>query len=318
MDEGKQMCHLFPLPPSLNDVGGGWRRLDPQVPEEHRDPDPPSSSSSSLPWVCRIPGVSELCRALEDVYDLLTPAADLDGDKFSPVETLRGAIWRGRDCDDINGDIRPGMVTEQSRNRHNFTVSFSGRRPRDDDRSLDSNCNGIWGVDAASGRPWEERLCGGSGARGVIYVGDSVTAHFHAPPVWFTPRRLVEGIWQNFTYVVANEGDWPDLGFATGFRDSQMPTLIGGGGDHTDSFYLRLRRRNLCNHRDYQNLARNGAQSNDTLDYMRSLSRSKEEDNPAVVFYSLIGNDVCNEFPDTEAHMTPADVFRNNTMTTLR
>lgn len=79
-----------------------------------------------------------------------------------------------------------------------------------------------------------------------------------------------------------------------------------------------MRARNLCNHRDYQNLARNGAQSNDTLDYMLSLSRSKLEDNPAIVFYSLIGNDVCNEFPDTEAHMTPPDVFRNNTMSTLK
>ena len=52
---------------------------------------------------------------------------------------------------------------------------------------------------------------------------------------------------------------------------------------------VRLRSRNLCNHRDYQNLARNGAQSNDTLEYMRSIQRSKAEDRPAIVFYSLIG-----------------------------
>ncbi len=29
------------------------------------------------PWVCTIPGVSQLCQALEAVYDKLTPAIDL-------------------------------------------------------------------------------------------------------------------------------------------------------------------------------------------------------------------------------------------------
>ncbi len=37
---------------------------------------------------------------------------------------------------------------------------------------------------------------------------------------------------------------------------------------------MRLRERNLCNHRDYQNLARNGANSNDTLTYVDSVSRN--------------------------------------------
>ncbi len=114
----------------------------------------------------------------------------------------------------------------------------TGRRSLDDDRHADSNCNGIFGVNDTSGRPWEEELCGGSGQRGVIYVGDSVGAHFHAPPAWFTPAELTTGIWDNLTYVVSNEGDWPDLGFATGFRDTQMPALISGGP--TDSIYLRL------------------------------------------------------------------------------
>ncbi len=47
-----------------------------------------------------------------------------------------------------------------------------------------------WTVHQSSGRPWEEELCWGSGARGVVYVGDSVGAHFHAPPVWFTPKEV--------------------------------------------------------------------------------------------------------------------------------
>merc|ERR1712061_503708 len=103
---------------------------------------------------------------------------------------------------------------------------------------------------------FEEELCGGSGQRGIIYVGDSVGGHFHAPPAWFTPAMLSTQILQNLSYVISNEGDWPHLGFATGFRNTTMPNIISG---HTDSFYLRLRQRNLCNHRDYQNLARNGA-----------------------------------------------------------
>lgn len=74
----------------------------------------------------------------------------------------------------------------------------------------------------------------------------------------------------NLSYVIANEGDWPDLGFATGFRQTNMPQLINGS---VDSIYLRMRSRNLCNHRDYQNLARNGAESGSTEDYMLSLAR---------------------------------------------
>ena len=49
-----------------------------------------------------------------------------------------------------------------------------------------------------------------------------------------------------------------------------------------DSIYLRLRQRNLCNHRDYQNLARNGANSNDTTTYATSISR-----NPVRVLFDL-------------------------------
>ena len=51
---------------------------------------------------------------------------------------------------------------------------------------------------------------------------------------------------------VGMEADWPQLGFATGFRNSSMPRLVTG---NTDSLYLRLRARNRCNHRDYHNLA---------------------------------------------------------------
>ena len=52
-------------------------------------------------------------------------------------------------------------------------------------------------------------------------------AHFHVPPTWFTPSKLTTGILTNVSYVISNEFDWPDVGFATGFRNAtQMPQLI--------------------------------------------------------------------------------------------
>ena len=116
--------------------------------------------------------------------------------------------------------------------------------------------------------------------------------------------------------MISNEFDWPDVGFATGYRNAtQMPDLIYD--DKVDSLYLRLRQRNRCNHRDYQNLARNGATSADTLEYMKSISRDRKRDHPALVIYSMVGNDVCNEKEDTVKHMTSPLEFRKNVMKTL-
>lgn len=87
-------------------------------------------------------------------------------------------------------------------------------------------------------------------SRGIIYIGDSVGAHFHAPVAWFTPALLSTDVLANLSYVISNEFDWPDLGFATGFQNVSMPYIIDDF--KVDSLYLRLRERNLCNHRDYQ------------------------------------------------------------------
>ncbi len=133
------------------------------------------------PWICYIPGVSSLCEALFDAYEKLVPALDHDDDKFSPAESLRGSIWRGRDCDDNNAHVYPGRRADRG----------------DGDAGRDSNCNGIHGVNKTSGLTYEEELCGESGQRGVIYIGDSVGAHFHAPPSWFTPKLLSPDILQN-------------------------------------------------------------------------------------------------------------------------
>ena len=67
-----------------------------------------------------------------------------------------------------------------------------------------------------------------------------------------------------------------------------------------------------------QNLARNGATSQDTLDYIKSLSRHPRQDKPALVIYSMVGNDVCNEKDNTIDHMTTPKEFYSNVMGALQ
>lgn len=50
---------------------------------------------------------------------------------------------------------------------------------------------------------------------------------------------------------------------------------------------------------------------------MKSLSRNPREDRPALVIYSMVGNDVCNEKEDTLAHMTSPKEFYENVLKTL-
>lgn len=296
VDSDQTMCHLFPLPKGShhpNHVNFPAADIDDRQVQFIS-----YYLTKAFPWICYLPGVHQLCLALDNAYDKLLPGVDLDGDRHSPAETLRGSIWRGRDCADLDSTVYPG------------------RRPLHGDRYRDSNCNGIFGLNETSGNTFEDELCTGSGQRGIIYLGDSVGAHFHVPPDWFTPTQLDTGILQNISYVVSNEFDWPDVGFATGFRNATyMPKLIYD--DNVDSLYLRIRQRNRCNHRDYQNLARNGANSFDTLTYMKSMSRERFADHPALVFYSMVGNDVCNELHDTIIHMTTPKEFEHNVMETL-
>ena len=62
----------------------------------------------SLPWLCWIPGVKQLCDAFDNAFHRVLPALDVDGDGHSPVEQLRGSLWRGRDCHDGDPEIHPG------------------------------------------------------------------------------------------------------------------------------------------------------------------------------------------------------------------
>lgn len=54
-------------------------------------------------------------------------------------------------------------------------------------------------------------------------------------------------------------------------------------------------------HRDFQNIGVNGARAGDMNEtIVRYMSRNPMTDQPALVVYALIGNDVCNgHLPDT-------------------
>lgn len=122
------------------------------------------------------------------VFDDHFPLVDHDGDAF-PGEPrvnasepefgaflsnhLRGADWRGRDCNDDLAGVYPGRAA-------------TAYGPE-----VDHNCNGIAGVEPASGTPYEALYCSGANApMGVAILGDSATAHFHLPPQYVNARAL--------------------------------------------------------------------------------------------------------------------------------
>jgi hypothetical protein len=119
----------------------------------------PSPCADGLDVVC------DFERAFEDHL----PTVDHDGDDHAGdplagpflVDHFRGASWRGRDCNDSDGDVYPGRLA----------VAAGAAAER---RGIDANCNGISGVDPSSGSSWEELYCSGPNApMGLAIVGDS-------------------------------------------------------------------------------------------------------------------------------------------------
>ena len=80
----------------------------------------------------------------------------------------------------------------------------------------------------------------------------------------------------------------------------------------------------LGNHRDFQNIATNGARStsmvhpDNTSGHLNALARHQAADYPLVVFYALIGNDVCNGHPARMLNTTRDPVSLLNTCNTNR
>ncbi|XP_056376451.1 acyloxyacyl hydrolase isoform X2 [Hyla sarda] len=244
--------------------------------------------SGVLLKICSLPLFRMICKTI----DSSIPAEDNDQDNFSAFPTLRGYHWRGRDCNDMNNSIYPG------------------RSPKDWDFLQDSNCNGIWGFDPEDGLPYEKKFCEGTDSKGIITLGDSAAAHFHIPPEWLTPVNMSKDSFSNMALAISNELDWPQFSLYTGFQNS----TIGGW---TQSLYLRLRERNRCNHRDYQNIARNGGSSYNLQSYLKSMARNQQLDKPVIVLYAMIGNDVCNPSHETLRHMTTPQEMNTNVMKEL-
>ncbi|KAJ8970389.1 hypothetical protein NQ314_001257 [Rhamnusium bicolor] len=199
VDIGESLCHLFPLPFLENGVSPLVEKS-----KTNRDSFPPRID------VCKLPVLSDVCKILSNSFHSLEAAADFDEDGFS---AFRGTDWKGRDCRDTDPNAYPG------------------RAPYGLDILDDSNCNGIWGVDNQTNKPWEEILCLNSNPKGLIYIGDSIGAHFHMPQ---------PGL--NATNIILNELDWPQYGFATGHLSIPANILIKG------LFYVNFSAKDTTNH----------------------------------------------------------------------
>ncbi|KAJ1441788.1 hypothetical protein B484DRAFT_390492 [Ochromonadaceae sp. CCMP2298] len=157
-------------------------------------------------------------------------------------------------------------------------------------------------------------FCQGSGQRGLIMLGDSATAHFHIPPQWLTAAG-----W-NIDQLLPdaeNELDQPGCSWGTGHLTPQQCPYQHPveGVDGVLSIYSQLRQRNRCNSNDFQNIGVNGARITSSMGLVDAVARA-QTDTPALVWLSLIGNDVCNGHAGFE-HMTTPDAFYTAAMQTL-
>ena len=246
--------------------------------------------------ICDVPGIKEICKWINESFAHQKPLVDIDKDLFSTFDALRGSSWRGRDCSDTSALVYPGT------------------KPINGDSHLDSNCNGIYGINNSTTKTYEEELCANTSPRGVAVLGDSISAHFHLPPQWLDATQISAEAFKHLEFIVENEIDFPMMASVTGHGVNNWPEVISGP---IDSMYLRLRERNRCNHRDFQNIAHNGEDSFSMRDMVKTLSRDHYNDRPLVAMLALVGNDVCNGHPDTLGHMTTTSQMYDNTMTTL-
>jgi hypothetical protein len=231
------------------------------------------------------------------------PFYDKDGDRFAAPDkkTLRGSHWRGYDCSEERADIYPGRKMQAS----------------GDSAAVDHNCNGISGEEPESGKTYEELWCADSQPRGLVILGDSATAHFHVPPQWLTANG-----WNldSFLPNAEDELDRPMCSWGTGHvtpEECPKQRAIKGLTDQgVVSLYGKLRQRNRCNHNDFQNIGVNGARMTSSMGLVDALARNQKNDNPLLLFLSLLGNDVCNGHPGFD-HMTTPSSYHDHLIETL-
>ena len=232
------------------------------------------------------------------------PLFDRDDDGFSAKTDHplagggRGYWWRGLDCAERNDDIYPGRLA------------------KNEDRVGDSNCNGIFGLDQY-GEPLETKYCSRYPAKGITVLGDSASAHFGLPARWMRPAEFDEHTFDNLLLLLANEGDWPMVSWATGMSDNCWSDDVFSYTSAESSIYQRYVDWNRCALNDYQNMGNNGARSTSMTKIVKGLSRKQTIDKPQIVFLSLVGNDVCNGHYPTESHMTTVEEYTAKTKETL-
>jgi len=124
-----------------------------------------------------------------------------------------------------------------------------------------------------------------------------------------TASTIDENTFDDLLFVLTNEFDVPYESAMTGHQDTPGQPIV-------NSMYLRLRERNRCNHRDYQNICRNGLRSASSVDMAKTLSRSKISDEPVILMIELIGNDVCSGHQDFE-HFTSTAQFQDSMLEVL-
>jgi acyloxyacyl hydrolase len=251
---------------------------------------------------------------IERVFDHQLPLADTDDDTSPDAVAwgpffgrhFRGVDWRGQDCNDTNAAVYPG------------------RRARTTGANVDHNCNGIAGVDSATGVDYEVQFCSGLDAPlSLVILGDSATAHFHLPPQYVNAPALNLS---NLVDLLANEADWPACSWATAFRNASVcpaipanTTRILPANVSLASIYQRMVGRNACNHRGYTNIGVNGARVTSYAPpdgTVTALKTQQDLDSPALVFYALIGNDVCNGHPGSGDWTSVAD-FKASVLSAL-
>jgi acyloxyacyl hydrolase len=199
-ESGHPKCRVYPPKPS---VSLPERALD--LRQRH----PLISLQLSEAKICTVPGISEICKIIENVFNHHEPLVDLDHDQFGTETTLRGSSWKGKDCNDRASNIHPGARVVQS------------------DSVVDHNCNGILGMDSTTGKPWEDEFCNDTQRMGIAVLGDSISAHFHIPEQWLDAREFSVAAFEHLPSILENELDWPQLSATTGHMNISWPNIVG-------------------------------------------------------------------------------------------
>jgi acyloxyacyl hydrolase len=134
---------------------------------------------------------------------------------------------------------------------------------------------------------------------GIAVVGDSAGAHFSIPERFFNVTMMEKGTFHDLLPKVADELDIPQESAYTGHTTTPYAT---------HSVYKYMRKWNICNNNDFQNLGVNGGDSGNSWGNIKALQRNQATDHPMILFIELIGNDVCGSSVGGTA---PADFKKN-------